>query len=216
MLKNIAFVYDNQSVYDIEDSIVFSDFCYDDEARYFKNSLEKADYNVRVFCGAKDFFKAYQQGLDVDIVFNKCEGFRSRNREGLFPSLLEFYNIPYVGTDAYGLSLSLNKFHTKLIAQYLHVPTPQFVLIDNISDAKKKLDFEFPVVLKPNSEGSSMGVKIVENANQLLGAVIDISDKYGFPLICEEYTFHCIQQRQNIILGVELCFLMAHSLQRKK
>ena len=156
LLKNIAFVYDSQDVYGIKDRLSYSDFCYDDEALYFQKSLESlGGYKVTIFCGMKKFFEAYNNGKHFDMVFNKCEGFNSRNREGIFPSLLEFYGIPFVGTDAYGLSLSLNKFHTKLIAEYYKIPTPKFALIETKEDAEK-VNLLPPPIVKPNSEGSSI------------------------------------------------------------
>src|SRR5690606_30435759 len=49
----------------------------------------------------------------VDIVFNMAEGRFGRARESQIPALLEMTQIPFVGSDAYALSLSLNKWHTK-------------------------------------------------------------------------------------------------------
>lgn len=190
MLKKIAFVYDSQNTYGIDDKMTYSDFCYDDEAQYFKKSLESlGNYEVKLICGVKNFFEAYNGGEKFDIVFNKCEGFNSRNREGIFPALLEYYGIPYVGTDAYGLSLSLNKFHTKLIAEYYKIPTPKYELIEKFEDVKKVNSLTYPVIVKPNSEGSSMGVIIVNEPEKLNDVIKDVSEKYGYPLICEEYIY---------------------------
>ena len=189
MIKSVAFVYDSQSVYGIEDKMSYSDFCYEDEAEYFKKNLESLGYEVTIFCGVKNFFEAYNGGKHFDIVFNKCEGFNSRNREGIFPALLEYYNIPYVGTDAYGLSLSLNKFHTQLIAECYKIPTPKFELIEKNSDINKINSLKYPLVIKPNSQGSSMGVVIVDNPEKLSGVVDDVAEKYGWPLLCEEYIY---------------------------
>lgn len=189
MVKNVAFVYDSQSVYGIEDSLKYADFCYDDEALYFKTSLEKAGYHVALFCGVKSFFDAYNSGAKFDIVFNKCEGFKSRNREGIFPALLEYYRIPFVGTDAYGLSLSLNKFHTKLIADYYKIPTPKYAMAERAEDIRHAWPYGFPAIVKPNSEGSSMGVEIVNSQAELEEAAARISSEYGYPLLFEEYIY---------------------------
>ena len=60
LIKKIAFVYDNQNTYGIEDKMNYSDFCYDDEAQYFKKSLESlGHYEVKVICGVKNFFEVY-------------------------------------------------------------------------------------------------------------------------------------------------------------
>src|SRR5262245_334222 len=47
--------------------------------------------------------------LDVDIVFNICEGHSGRNRESQVPILLELKGIPYVGADALTLGVTLDK-----------------------------------------------------------------------------------------------------------
>lgn len=189
MEKSIAFVYDNQSVYGIEDRLKYSDFCYDDEAQYFKTNLERVGFHVTLFCGINSFFAAYNKGMKFDLVFNKCEGYKSRNREGIFPALLEYHNIPFVGTDSYGLSLSLNKFHTKLIAEHYGIPIPKYKLIESSNDISGILHFEYPLIVKPNSEGSSMGVEIVYSPDKLNGVIERISTEYGYPLLCEEYIY---------------------------
>lgn len=96
--------------------------------------------------------------------------------------------IPYVGTDAYGLSLSLNKFHVKLIAKYYGIRIPKFVLIEKSSDIKITSSLQFPVIIKPNSEGSSMGVKRINNYKKLSPEIIaELVSLYGYPILCEEY-----------------------------
>lgn len=189
MLKKIAFVYDTQDTYGITDRISYSDFCYIEEVKFIGSMLKSKGYSFIDIEGPKAFLDLYCNGLNIDIVFNKCEGFNSRNREGLFPAILEFLEIPFIGTDSYGLSLSLNKCHTKLIAENIGVNTPKFILIEKKTDLEKDLNISFPVILKPNSEGSSMGVKIVFSKEELFTSVDELSVSYGFPLLCEEYIF---------------------------
>ena len=50
---------------------------------------------------------------DVDLVFNIAEGQGSRNREAWVPTLLDLYNIPYVGSDPLALTLGLDKSMAK-------------------------------------------------------------------------------------------------------
>jgi len=51
--------------------------------------------------------------LDVDIVLNISEGKTGRNRESQVPILLEMHGIPYVGSDALTLGLTLDKILAK-------------------------------------------------------------------------------------------------------
>jgi D-alanine-D-alanine ligase len=189
MVKSVAFVYDTQDNYDIKDRIAFSDFCYDNEAEYVKESLSKRGIKVAIIRGFPELYqKIKTNSLNADIIFNKYEGFHSRNREGLVPSFLELLEIPFVGTDAYGLSLSLNKFHVKLIAEYYGVRTPNFVLLERTEDIKTASSLRFPVIIKPNSEGSSMGVKLINSYDELVPEIIDgLASLYGYPVLCEEY-----------------------------
>ena len=54
--------------------------------------------------------------LALDAAINIAEGIRGRNREGYAPMLLEMAGVPYVGSDALTLSLSLDKAWTKDLA----------------------------------------------------------------------------------------------------
>lgn len=99
----------------------------------------------------------------VDIVFNIAEGKFGRAREAQIPALLEMAQIPFVGSDAYALSLCLNKWHTKIIGKHYGVRTPEFVVIENLEQLErggtlKPLSDCYPLITKLCYEGSSMGL----------------------------------------------------------
>ena len=189
MIKSVGFIYDTQSDYDIKDAMVFSDFCYESEMRYITGNLIKSGFDVTIFKGFKELSFCILQGkINFDLIFNKFEGFKSRNREGLVPSFLELFGIPFIGTDAYGLSLSLDKFQVKLLCEYFNICTPKFILIKNTNDYSNIKNFKMPFVIKPNSEGSSMGVHLIRDISCLTDKFLDdLTLSYGFPLLCEEY-----------------------------
>ena len=64
--------------------------------------------------------------LGVDMVFNISEGMYGRNRESQVPILLEMHNIPYVGSDALTLGLTLDKIMAKKVFIADGVPTPAY------------------------------------------------------------------------------------------
>lgn len=181
----IGFIFDTQKDYKINDNMIYADFCQVEEAEFICRTLRKLGHQVCIIGSIKDFL-ADQNKYTYDLIFNKCEGFNSRNREGIAPACLEAYGIPYVGTDAYGLSLSLNKFHTKLIAKYLGVETPKFEVIRSVKDVKN-VKLEYPFIVKPNNEGSSMGVVIVDGDAELYDTVDRLLKIYGQEIMCEEY-----------------------------
>lgn len=110
-------------------------------------------------------------GADLDVIFNITEATSGRNRESLVPALAEAKGIPCVGSDAVGLGVSLDKYLTKIIAHYLGIPTPDFVRVDSIRQWRslipKLTSLRFPVIAKPNTGGSSMGIKSISKTESL-------------------------------------------------
>lgn len=184
----VAFIYDDQEDYSIADKIQYADFCLKDEADLIIDSLEKLGHDVKVIKGRKALKKSIYDIFEMDLVFNKMEGFKSRNREGLLPAVMEMFDVPFVGTDAYGFSLSLNKYHTKLVAKDKMVLTPRFVLVENTSEFKNIRNMNFPIIVKPNNEGSSMGCQVFRELNQEVYETIEkLLEKFNQPVIVEEY-----------------------------
>src|SRR5579871_1422228 len=60
-----------------------------------------------------------------DLIFNTAEGRRGRAREAFYPALFEELNYPYTGSDAYVLTVSLDKWITKLIFAAQGIDTPR-------------------------------------------------------------------------------------------
>jgi D-alanine-D-alanine ligase len=102
--------------------------------------------------------------LKPDIVFNITEANGSRNRESLMPAIAEALGIPCTGTDAVGLGMALDKCATKLIAAKAGVPTPRFARFRSLCQWRRAeaelADLRFPLIVKPNSGGSSQGIRL--------------------------------------------------------
>src|SRR5574342_1274256 len=65
------------------------------------------------------------EAFGPDLVFNTAEGRRGRFREAFYPALFDELGMPYTGSDAYALSLTLDKQLTKLVLAQHGVPTPR-------------------------------------------------------------------------------------------
>lgn len=128
--------------------------------------------------------------LGVDIVFNISEGLGGRNRESQVPLLLEMAGIPFVGSDALTLGLTLDKIMTKKIFISEGIPTPKFCEVKNNSDLINLDHLNFPLIVKPRSEGSSKGltdnsrVKDTEELKRQTEFIINI---YKQPALVEEF-----------------------------
>ena len=93
-----------------------------------------------------------------DIVLSVWSGERSRNRKGLVPAICEAYGITYVGADAYANIIAGDKALSKTIAQRFGFATPRSVLIEGPADLSLLGALVYPVVVKPNFEGGSIGI----------------------------------------------------------
>ena len=128
-----------------------------------------------------------------DVVFNIVESWGSRNRESYIPNICEILEIPYTGSDGVAMGVSLDKELTKNIASARGVNTPDFYKARDIKDFEKLIDnviLNFPLFVKPNSEGSSIGVRRfsqVQNKDELYSTGKKLLDKYKSPILIEKF-----------------------------
>jgi D-alanine-D-alanine ligase len=124
-----------------------------------------------------------------DAVFNICEGLKGVSREAQVPALLEAYDIPYVFSDPLTLALCLDKAMTKRVLRDASVPTADFALIETQADIAK-VALDFPLFLKPVSEGSGKGVDArsrVRNRTELDSVARDLLARFRQPVLVEEF-----------------------------
>lgn len=186
----IGIAYDVKEDYKLEaEDWKYSDFSTLAEIQYAKGLFEARGHTVVLLGNYEKIYQALKNDRlpDVDIVFNTAEGIGSRNREGWIPSLLEMNGIPFSGSDAFALSLSLSKFHTKLVAEYLNIPTPEFCEIKDANDIEQVLQIPRPWIIKPNYEGSSSGVFYSDDFRLLTEQAVHLLKEYHQSLICEHY-----------------------------
>ena len=127
--------------------------------------------------------------LNPDIVFNFAEGLIGVNRESYMPAILEMLQIPYLGSDALTLGICLDKSRAKEILTYHKIPNAKFLVADKVEDIGKT-DFEFPLIVKPISEGSSKGIfssSFVKNKKELEDEIHRIVSSYNQPALIEEF-----------------------------
>src|SRR3984885_106699 len=94
-----------------------------------------------------------------DMVFNLAEGHRGKTRRAFYPALFEELGIPTTGSDAYTLCVTLDKALTKKQLTGWGVPSPRGRFVTRESLRSGGLDeLPFPVIVKPNFEGSSKGI----------------------------------------------------------
>ncbi len=125
----------------------------------------------------------------VDAVFNIAEGSGPRSREAQVPALLDLLGIPYTGSDAVTLGITLDKSLAKTLVAAAGVATPRGFLVVS-GDEPVPHGFRFPTVVKPVHEGSSKGItsaSLVEDEESLRRQARAVVERYGQPALCEEY-----------------------------
>ena len=133
------------------------------------------------------FLDEIQEG---DIVFNALHGGIGEN--GDIQSILEINNISFTGSGSKASKVCMNKHLTKLVAQSEGVPVPRWVLYRDNRLSKNKIfnsqkeQFPYPYIIKPNDEGSTMGLTKVDCEDQIDEAVITALE-FSSEIMIEEY-----------------------------
>jgi D-alanine-D-alanine ligase len=120
--------------------------------------------------------------LKADFVFIALHG--KFGEDGTIQAILELLGIPYSGSNALSSSIGMNKVLTKKLLTFHKIPTPRWVEIN--SSERIELPFGFPAVVKPVSQGSTIGVSIVKDYKALSSA-IKMAKKYDNDVFIEEY-----------------------------
>lgn len=102
----------------------------------------------------------------IDIAFIALHG--KYGEDGAIQGLLEIIGIPYTGSDVLASALAINKILAKKIFMLNKIPTPEFAVV---CGGKAIQAIQMPVIVKPNSQGSTIGVTVVKNKTYLAKAV---------------------------------------------
>ncbi|MCM8757353.1 MAG: D-alanine--D-alanine ligase, partial [Candidatus Omnitrophica bacterium] len=116
---------------------------------------------------AGSFFKKLLQ-VKPDCVFIALHG--GMGEGGVIQGLLESLGFPYTGSGVLASAVCLNKLVAKKILAYHWLPTPAFVPVNN-GWLPEKMALSLPVVVKPASLGSTIGISIVKSKHRLSQAV---------------------------------------------
>jgi D-alanine-D-alanine ligase len=104
--------------------------------------------------------------------------------DGKIASMLDFYNIPYIGPRVEASVLSYSKVLTKDLAAHAGVKT---LPCDVLTQKNRKLStLDFPVILKPAHLGSSIGVSIVRD-EETLDYALDVALAFDEIVIAEPF-----------------------------
>ncbi|MBL8909424.1 MAG: ATP-grasp domain-containing protein [Archangium sp.] len=175
----------------LSDSEEEAEFDTEETVNALASAIERLGHRVEKMevSGPASRTVARLEAFSPDLIFNTAEGRRGRFREAFFPALFDELGFPYTGSDAYALAVTLDKQLTKLILREEHVRTPGWQFIEKPSELKPE-ELHFPVIVKPNFEGSSKGItqdSVAENVDELKKKVAGALEKYPAGVLVEEY-----------------------------
>jgi D-alanine-D-alanine ligase len=136
--------------------------------------LDKQRYEVIRFDPRDDLPRLAQDAASIDVALIILHG--RLGEDGTIQGFLDLLNIPYQGSGVLGSALAMNKILSKKLYAQADLPVAPFVVVDRTGSegASKVLDeLGLPVVVKPEHEGSSIGLSIVRSADQLPKAFED-------------------------------------------
>ena len=118
-----------------------------------------------VYINHSNFSSFINELNENTLVFNALHGGEGEN--GQIQSYLSYHKVPFTGSDATASMLAMNKHFTKIIATENKVLTPNWLSVNlkNIDKSKissyKSKKIKFPVVINPNSQGSTLDLSII-------------------------------------------------------
>ncbi|MCQ2739996.1 MAG: D-alanine--D-alanine ligase [bacterium] len=120
-----------------------------------------------------------------DYAYNTLHG--KYGEDGCIQGLLEILKIPYTGCGVMASAICMNKEYTKKVMQTANIPLIKSVyLMPEENPVSKASELNYPLMVKPVSEGSSFGMSKVNNETELVAAV-EIARKYNAQILIEEY-----------------------------
>jgi D-alanine-D-alanine ligase len=90
--------------------------------------------------------------------------------DGVIQGALEAIGLPYTGSGVLGSAIGMDKYRAKLVWQGAGLPTPPFAVLRREDDLKVAAGLGFPLMIKPATEGSSIGIAKVDDEKVLKGA----------------------------------------------
>jgi D-alanine-D-alanine ligase len=158
-------------------------------ARAVEKALRELDHKVEFFDPATDLLKLAQRAGEFDVAFLVLHG--KGGEDGTIQGFLELLGLPYQGAGVLGSALAMHKGLSKKLYQLACLPVPRGETFHKGHSSSKEMVehakwLGFPLVVKPATHGSSVGMSIVENEKELFKA-LDLAFSYDDEVLIEEY-----------------------------
>jgi D-alanine-D-alanine ligase len=126
---------------------------------------------------------------NLDVVFNALHG--EYGEDGKVQHILESHGIPYTGSNSFASAIGMNKQMSKDVYKKNNIKTPDSILLESLMDLSKNVHevfkkYPLPVIIKPTSGGSSVGMDLVYDY-KYLDEAIKKAFEHSRSVMIEEY-----------------------------
>lgn len=123
---------------------------------------------------------------DIDAAFIALHG--KFGEDGTLQRILQDLQIPYTGSGIIASLLCFDKVASRRVFKHYNIPAPKYEVLQQAAWGRRieKIDFSFPVVVKPSNQGSSVGITLVKECSTLAAAV-ENAFNYDDTVLVEEY-----------------------------
>lgn len=157
--------------------------------RSVSEALTQAGHRVTKIEASVSLLEEIRALDDVDVIFNLSAGITNKRFQANFVGMLEMLGIPLVGSGLSTHIMGLHKEVTKIILREAGIPTARSQVFQ-YADTPVRDDFVYPLIVKPEHEGSSVGVdasSYVEDTDALRTVVREKMDRHRGAILAEEF-----------------------------
>lgn len=150
-------------------------------------ALDKSKYDILRYDPKKDISRLIADAPKIDVALIILHG--NYGEDGTVQGMLDLLKIPYQGSGTLGSSLAMNKLASKRMYEHAGIPVPAYLSFDS----PEKIDADIcigklglPMVVKPVTGGSSIGMTIAKSKRKFTEA-IKKAFAYDTTILVEEY-----------------------------
>lgn len=152
-----------------------------------EKALDPGKYTVRRYDPATDLNKLAAEAADIDVAFVLLHG--PGGEDGAMQGFLELLNIPYQGSGVLGSAIAMDKDLSKKLYKQAGLPVPEWMMAttsDMENPGRILAALSFPLVIKPATQGSSLGMSIARTEKELRRGIA-IAFEHDAQVMVEEF-----------------------------
>lgn len=151
------------------------------------NALDNKKYDIVSYDPKDDLNLLWQDRKSLDLVLNLLHG--KYGEDGRIQGILDVFEIPFVGSGVLASAMTMNKRVTKEVYRSVALRVPKGVVLkkgEHVDIDKILNSLGNPVVIKPASEGSSIGISIKDDELEIQKGIEKAFD-FDSEVLVEEY-----------------------------